>query len=180
MVLSITNEIYSVEIHQYEDDYFFACLYNKKSGKYINYKLDQLSELMYFLSVIFKEDKSKLLKEDIKESNNNNNYDHLIIKNLKNVEIYRTNSSFYIKSKRVFWDEVDKIVDKYPIFSITTSRKFDYNFLYYGGKSIDLLIYKDNDDYYLAYIQIEQKYYYYTLDQFPELLKFLKILFKND
>ena len=39
MVLSITNEIYSVEIHQYEDDYFFACLYNKKSGKYINYKL---------------------------------------------------------------------------------------------------------------------------------------------
>ena len=177
-VLSINKKTFTVDIHLYEDDYFFVRLHNKENGEYTNYKLDQLNELNQFLQILLN-NKLNESNFDYYKSSNALISKQTVLENLKKLDKYR--NDYILNGKELILFDTDKVQSKYPLSKTVyksddcryTSLDFTFDVKNY------IIIKKDYDEYFYIFIRLNDDVFKYKLDQYRELDHFLNVLFNN-
>jgi len=173
-------------INKVEDDYYvikvFLTIRIKNGGGKMSsyrYRVDQISELLRVIGILFS--KNIGINEGYVEGGESKI--DLILSNMKLLSKYENDkdlaSSDFMNISDKFYD---KILSYYSFFK-NNGYHLDY-IIIEGSKKLDITINCLVDDYYRVYTFGSSIHGYfgenvYILDQFSELIKFLKILFKE-
>ena len=108
----------------------------------------------------------------------------IIGNNLKNLEEYRIKEKIYDNYYKMNDKDINRLLSIYTFFNERINVKNIYFSYYYYKEYIQIEINRIEDDYYYIYIfykknSIDYNDYYYKVDQFSGLLKFLRILFRG-